>query len=219
MDRMLIAVSVLLASCAARPSQVVENKPVIMLKSVQLPTHVAWISRCADHCWIDYYNDDGWHRVEVNTSVKDFDIQEDEAFEDVRWGREVALHNTFSGPWAERVAAELKAASEIYPYADNYRAWPGPNSNTFIDWLAKEVRLPIVLPSNAVGKDYASWLRAGITSSQTGLEIDTIVAGVQAGLTEGVELHLLAMTFGVGFWPPSIKLPLLPAIPGGWMPL
>ena len=32
---------------------------------------------------------------------------------------------------------------------------------------------------------------------------------------EGVELHLLCMTIGVGIWPPQLKLPLLPGLPWG----
>jgi hypothetical protein len=35
-------------------------------------------------------------------------------------------------------------------------------------------------------------------------------------LVEGIELHLLGLTVGVGLWPPVLKLPFLADIPGGW---
>ena len=39
------------------------------------------------------------------------------------------------------------------------------------------------------------------------------------GLREGLELHLLGLTLGVGLWPPALKLPLLPrlGVHPGWV--
>ena len=59
------------------------------------------------------------------------------------------------------------------------------------------------------------WVSLGTTTTRTGLELETPYLGVQAGLVEGVELHLLCMTIGVGIWPPQLKLPLLPGLPWG----
>ena len=60
------------------------------------------------------------------------------------------------------------------------------------------------------------WVRAGVTTSRLGLELESPYLGVQVGLQEGVELHLIGLTAGVGLWPPSLKLPFLPAIPWEW---
>ena len=59
----------------------------------------------------------------------------------------------------------------------------------------------------AVGKDYARWLHTGVTSTGTGLELETLLIGVQAGWVEGVEVHLIGLVLGVGLWPPHLKLP------------
>ena len=43
--------------------------------------------------------------------------------------------------------------------------------------------------------------------------VETVPLGIQLGLHEGVELHvLIGLSFGVGLWPPTITLPLLPPL-------
>lgn len=210
----------MLAGCAVRPSVAKAEEPVIMLKSVRIPVRdwLPWYSRFAEHTWIDYHYAGSWHRVEwddVEHIVAE-DLPPGAAFEDVRWEREVAVHASWHGEWAEGVAAAVLATAQRYEFSKQYRPWPGPNSNSFIDWLACELGLPIVMPPAAVGKDYATWVHAGITSSRSGIELETMLLGAQVGLREGVEAHALGLTLGVGIWPPTIKLPFLPAIPGGW---
>ena len=49
----------------------------------------------------------------------------------------------------------IRVAIARYPYPHEYRAWPGPNSNTFTAFIAREVpELGLSLPANAVGKDF-----------------------------------------------------------------
>ena len=51
--------------------------------------------------------------------------------------------------------AHVRDAIASYPYPNTYRPWPGPNSNTFLAHIARQVPdLAIQLPSNAVGKDF-----------------------------------------------------------------
>ncbi len=73
----------------------------------------------------------------------------------------------------------------------------------------------VTLPTTAVGKDHASWARAGLTTSRTGIELETSFLGCELGLEEGVQVHFLGLSAGVGIWPPAIKLPFLPGIPFG----
>ena len=73
--------------------------------------------------------------------------------------------------------------------------------------------LDVDLYSSAVGKDHAAWIRAGRAGTGRGVELETLPVGVQIGLDEGVEMHILGLVVGVGTWPPRIKLPLLPGWP------
>jgi len=231
-----------LGGCAMRPSSLPAAEHLVAIKSVRLPVRswLPWYTRFAEHAFVDVKDGAGWHRIEWNDSsriprviqttddggndvalmrlerIRIQTIDAEDALADVRWEEGVAVLDWFDGDEAARLGARILAVAADYPDAADYRAWPGPNSNSFVEWLALQTGMPVVLPCNAVGKDYTPWLRAGTSSSRTGLELETIVLGAQVGLREGVELHLLGLTVGVGLWPPQLKLPFLPAIPGGW---
>src|SRR5262244_3384355 len=59
------------------------------------------------------------------------------------------------GAGVDGMIARVRDAVGSYPYPNSYRPWPGPNSNTFLAHIARQVPdLGIQLPSNAVGKDF-----------------------------------------------------------------
>ena len=109
-----------------------------------------------------------------------------------------------------RTILEVLQRPRDYPYADRYRAWPGPNSNTYVAWVLREAGIPVDHHPLAIGKDYLGPLGFGLwfTTTFTGLQVETPIVGAKAGLLDGVELHLLTMTIGVDLWPPAIKTPL-----------
>ena len=208
-------------ACAMRPHALPDADHLVVIASVRLPvrTWLPWYTRCAEHLWIDVKDAAGWHRVEWNSHLDHVAIDAEDAAiarSDVRWEEGVAVQEYVTGARAKELGAAILACAASYPDVANYRAWPGPNSNTFVEWVAREVGMSVVLPPNCIGKDYTPWLRVGLSSSRTGIEVETAVLGAQVGLREGVELHLLGLTAGIGIWPPSLKLPLLPAFPGGW---
>ena len=58
---------------------------------------------------------------------------------------------------AELLIADVDAAARAYPWKHYYEAFPGPNSNTFTAWVAREVpELELSLPWSAIGSGYAS---------------------------------------------------------------
>jgi len=59
------------------------------------------------------------------------------------------------GEVAEKLIPLVDQAARTYPWADEYRAFPGPNSNTFPAWIALQVpELGLELPFKAIGKNY-----------------------------------------------------------------
>jgi hypothetical protein len=104
----------------------------------------------------------------------------------------------------------IEAAVAAYPYPDSYRAWPGPNSNTFTAFVARRVpELRLDLPPHAIGKD---WLEGGglvdRTPSGTGWQVSLAgLLGAQAGVEEGVELNLLGLSVGIDLNDPALRLP------------
>lgn len=66
----------------------------------------------------------------------------------------VLLHEV-RGNQAEALVLKVAQAADTYPYAKEYVMWPGPNSNSFIEWIALEVpELGLLLPTKAIGKNW-----------------------------------------------------------------
>lgn len=114
------------------------------------------------------------------------------------------------GPGVEALIDRLEAVVARYPWPDRYQAWPGPNSNTFTAWVARQLpELRLDLPPNALGKD---WLPAGTfvarTPSGSGWQLSVYgLLGLAAGTAEGLELNLLGLNAGVDFDDPALRLP------------
>ena len=120
------------------------------------------------------------------------------------------LREIRGGASVDRMIERLLEAAARYPWDDTYRVWPGPNSNTFVAWLARELpELNLELPAHAIGKD---WLPAGRIAARTpsgrGGQLSLGgYAGLLAGIEEGLEVNLLGLSVGVDLVPPALKLP------------
>ena len=116
------------------------------------------------------------------------------------------------GADAERLIPRIKEAIASFAYRNygDYRAWPGPNSNTFIAAILDAVpEMRVALPPTAIGKDFPynqSWLSA--TASGTGMR--ATLGGyltLTVGWIEGIELSLFGGVLGLDIRRPAIKLP------------
>jgi hypothetical protein len=136
---------------------------------------------------------------------------------DAEWyGAAPELVRDIRGAEAEAVIAKLDHAVKSYPYAMRYSAWPGPNSNTFIAHLGREIpELKLAMPATAVGKDYAEFADAiSRAPSNTGYQASLYgLVGLLAGVEEGLELNVLGLVLGVDFKPPALKLPGIGNVP------
>ncbi len=71
------------------------------------------------------------------------------------YGARPRLLKAHRGPHAEMLIDAVDAAARRYPWKDTYQAFPGPNSNTFVAWIAREVpALELDLPFSAIGSGY-----------------------------------------------------------------
>lgn len=114
------------------------------------------------------------------------------------------------GADAARLIPEIEKAVADYPGRERYIIWPGPNSNSFVAHIGRQVPdLRLSLPPTAVGKDFLvdSYL-VGSAPSGTGLQLSLFgLAGITLAATEGIELNLLGLTIGVDVMRPALKLP------------
>ena len=136
---------------------------------------------------------------------------------DAEWyGAAPELIRDLRGAEAEAVIARLDEATASYPYANRYSAWPGPNSNTFIAHLGREIpELRLAMPATAVGKDYLSLSDAlARAPSGTGYQLSLYgLLGGLVGVEEGLELNVLGLVVGLDFKPPALKLPGIGNVP------
>ncbi len=172
------------------------DQPTVMLLSTSMPEPIADIAR---HSWLSVRaeGEQRWERIEVGH----FGSGPLDGEGDVR------LHKVWRGARAQKAIACLREHAAGYHPQGKYLPWPGPNSNTFVDRLLRRCRLDADLPVTAIGKDYRGWIGAGVTSGRTGVQLETPVAGLKLGLTEGVELHLLGLGLGIDLWPPALIVP------------
>jgi len=120
-----------------------------------------WRGWFAIHTWIAFkepYEDRykvmeviGW-RLRSGNSVVRFSYDKPDRY----WfGSRPRLLLDIRGQQAQALIGEVKSVVEKYPWANEYRVFPGPNSNTFIAWIGQQVpKMGLTLPLTAVGKGY-----------------------------------------------------------------
>jgi Protein of unknown function (DUF3750) len=126
------------------------------------------------------------------------------------------------GEAASRMIPKIRNAVEGYEWRSygDYRAWPGPNSNTFVAAvLAAAPELQAALPPTAIGKDFPyDGDVFGRTPSGTGFRVSLGgYLGLTIGWVEGIEINVLGAVFGIDLRRPAIKLPALGRL--GFAPL
>ena len=134
---------------------------------------------------------------------------------DGRWfGNAPELLAEARGEGVDALIGRIEAAIARYPWQDQYRVWPGPNSNTFVAWVLRAApELRVNLPPTAVGKDWLGAVPFAKLPSGTGVQANAFgVLGVAAGWQEGVEVNVLGLTFGIDPRHLALKLPLIGSI-------
>jgi hypothetical protein len=175
---------------------------------------VRWRGAFAVHCWIvlkpagaaayTRYDYTAWGEAPIR--VNGF-------APDGRWfGRMPDVVFAADGDAAAAIIPRMQAAIDGYAWRNHgdYRAWPGPNSNTFVAAVLEAVpEVDAILPPTAIGKDYpwdGHWLR--LTPSGTGVRWSLAgYAGLTLGWREGIELNILGGVIGVDLRRPALKLP------------
>ena len=176
-----------------------------------------WRGIFGEHCWLaaKRTNSEEWIRFEV------LGWQVMRGGQAVRVGAGIAdgywygaaptlIRDVRGGPKVDEMIGRLHAASRMYPHNDEYRIWPGPNSNTYIAYLGRAVpELSLDLPPTAIGKDYIP--NAGVfarPASGSGMQFSLAgLFGLVIAPQEGVEVNVLGLTAGIDVLRPALKLP------------
>jgi hypothetical protein len=71
------------------------------------------------------------------------------------FGEKPRLLKAHQGAGVDALIDAVDQAARDYPWKHTYKAFPGPNSNTFTAWIAKQVpALELNLPFSAIGSGY-----------------------------------------------------------------
>ena len=126
-----------------------------------------------------------------------------------------AMRRSFSRTCAVKPPKRSSPRSEQgvrdYPFAGQYRLWPGPNSNTFTAYVLRQApELRVDLPPTAIGKDYLGGRLVAAAPSGTGVQFSVGgLAGILVAIEEGLEINLLGATFGIDPLDLSLKAPFV----------
>jgi len=114
------------------------------------------------------------------------------------------------GQGVDALIDHIEAAVAAYPYTNEYRVWPGPNSNTFTAFVARRVpQLGLDLPPTAVGKDYLpDGQVVDRMPSGTGWQVSLHgLLGLGLAWEEGIELNILGLAAGIDLNDLALRLP------------
>jgi hypothetical protein len=168
----LIVATIVLAACstgkdwrtASRESAGIAPNPLTTNEAVlQVYCATAWGWRgwFAVHTWIaakrtgeasyTVYEVIGWRRSRGLPALR---IEKD--LPDRYWfGERPRLLKEHRGVGADSLITAVDSAARAYPWPNTYAAFPGPNSNTFTAWVARQVpALDVRLPFSAIGSGY-----------------------------------------------------------------
>ena len=183
-----------------------------------------WRGAFADHTWIAVkpegatrytrYEVIGWYGGGGRSVIS----ESSQRAPDAEWyGAPPRLLRDLRGAQARAVIDRMGEAIASYPFPNEYRVWPGPNSNTFVAHLGRAIPdLRLTMPSTAIGKDYVSLREiVGPSPSHTGIAVSLYgLAGVIAAWDEGIEVNVLGLVAGVDVRRPALKVPGVGRIPG-----
>jgi hypothetical protein len=142
-------------------------------------------------------------------------VRRDAFVADALWyGNRPYIVAEIAGTEAETLIPKIEDAVARYPFArrGDYSVWPGPNSNSFVAWVVRQIEdFDTELPATAVGKDYLGpGLNFDEAASGTGFVISlTGIVGLTVALEEGIELQIFGASIGVDPNDLAIKLPAL----------
>ena len=180
---------------------------------------VRWRGALGVHTWIatKRSNEDFYTRLEVMGYAlrwSDSSVQIRQGQPDRYWygSKPTLLREVRGGNEVDSLINDLHQLANDYSVADQYKVWPGPNSNTFVAHLARQVpELNVDLPPTAVGKDYRiDGQVIGTPPSGSGLQLSVGgLIGLIVSPEEGIEINLLGLTAGIDLSPLALKLPAI----------
>ncbi|MEO6784295.1 MAG: DUF3750 domain-containing protein [Bradyrhizobium sp.] len=174
---------------------------------------VQWRGIFAVHSWIVFKEQGATRYSRYDYTAWGDPIRANGFAADGRWfGSVPDTIVAVDGEEAGRLIPQIRDVIGKYKFRayGDYSAWPGPNSNTFVQAVLDSIpELRAVLPPTAIGKDYpyqGEWF--GLTPSHTGIYLSLGgYLGLTVGWVEGIEINFFGAVLGIDLRSPALKLP------------
>ena len=117
------------------------------------------------------------------------------------------LETTWNGETAAKLAAIIRETPQTYPHRHKYRYWPGPNSNSYVQWILDQAQVPHMLLPQAIGKNHH-----GLISKQNNSvysHFSTPLFGYRHVKTKAFEWHICHLAVTLHYRPLRLRLGLV----------
>ena len=182
--------------------QFITYRPQGLLKAITVESAVIYKNPKSKFATLITINDDGFiEKLDLSNTV-DFD--------------DFSVILNYQGTAATDALSKIESAIKKYPFVGETTGLIGPNNNTFIAYLLRQLQTEVELPSNAMGKDYLGdsvrWLYQG----KKNLFIGSLGGYVSVyGSDKKGGFSLLGLTIGYNWDENILSLPGLGDIPLG----
>lgn len=177
------------------------NQTIVELRAARIP----WISLIAVHYWFVICQGERHERWEVwqkpnqkapswghlHKNLLPFD-------RGVGCG-ESWIEATFADEKAQALITVLQNSPSNYPHHNNYHYWPGPNSNSFVQWVLDQAKLPHHLKPQGIGKNHMGLV--GWQNIKGVKSLSTPLLGIRFEKGKFYEIHLCHLALSVQFGP------------------
>jgi hypothetical protein len=195
-------------SAGIAPDPATSSEAVVQVYSARAYN---WRGAFGEHIWIatKAENADNYRLHQVLSWRRPTVVSSIDTPDRAWFGNPPTLLADYRGQAATQMIPQIEKAAADYPQADLYRVWPGPNSNSFIAWVIREVpEFDVGLPVTAIGKDYMFNGVFAPAPSDTGYQFSLGgIFGLILAKEEGVEINVLGLSFGIDVMRPALKLP------------
>lgn len=189
-----------------------DQAPQAVIRVFAAPT-VRWRGIVAVHCWLVLKPEGAATYTRYDVTAWGAPLRVNGFVPDGRWfGRDPEVIFAADGATAAALIPRMQAAIAGYAWQQpgDYRAWPGPNSNTFVAAVLDSVpEVGVALPPTAIGRDFphdGRWLRPAAQGLGFRLTLGGYL-GFTLGTVEGVEVSVLGAVAGIDVMRPALKLP------------
>jgi hypothetical protein len=182
------------------------KKPLVELRVAKIPGVVGWV---AVHYWFVIHiegqaerwevwqlpsqNETSWFHIHKNLLPFAQGVGNGDSWVETQW----------QGEQAQKLSDILKSSPQQYPNLNNYHYWPGPNSNTYVQWTLNQAGLAHQLIPQGIGKNHMGWCGWGKLAGVS--QFSTPLLGVKYQKSTLFEVHILHLALSVRFKPLKIR--------------